>query len=314
MTVLIILIINIIARILVNMKKCKSFLLSLIIISSMLLITSCEHALLLNPKGPIAVAEKDIIMLAVSLMLIVVLPVYILTGVFCWKYRATNTKAKYTPDWSHGAILEIIWWFVPLIIISILATITWITSHSLDPYKPLDSKIKPITIQVISLDWKWLFIYPELNIATVNYIQIPYGTPINFRITGDSPMNSFWIPQLGGQIYAMPGMQSKLHLIASENGIYDGFSASFSGSGFSGMKFTVKASDETEFNKWVQDVRNSTNKLSYEEYTHLAEPSENNQVQYYSEVAKNLYNSIIDKFMMPNMKMQDMHNMPDMAH
>lgn len=304
------------------MKNFKSILFLLLIISSSLLITGCEHLLLLNPKGEIAVAEKDIIMLSVSLMLIVVLPVYILTAVFCWKYRASNTRAKYTPDWSHGAILEIIWWFVPLIIISILATITWITSHSLDPYKPLDSKIKPLTIQVISLDWKWLFIYPELNIATVNYIQIPYETPINFRITGDSPMNSFWVPQLGGQIYAMPGMQSKLHLIAKESGTYDGFSASFSGPGFSGMKFTVKSTSDAEFNKWVKDVRRTKNKLSYDEYVNLAQPSENNPIQYYSEVGKNLYNNIINKFMMPNMKiqdmenenMQDMHNMPGMAH
>lgn len=252
-----------------------------------------------NPKGIIAFAERDLIVTTVLLMLIVVVPVFILLGVFVWKYRAGNTKATYTPDWHSNIVLEIIWWAIPTIIIVILAALTWNSSHALDPFKPLDSNVKPITIQVVALDWKWLFIYPEQNIATVNFVQFPKDTPINFEITADAPMNSFWIPQLGGQIYAMAGMTTRLHLMASEEGSYAGASANFSGPGFSGMKFVAKASSQDDFDQWVKTVRNSPIALSRDEYNELAKKSTNNPVQYYALVEEKLYNTIIMKFMAP---------------
>ena len=193
----------------------------------------------LNPVGEIAAQEKSLISTAVLLMLIVVVPVIIMVFLFAWKYRASSTKAKYTPNWAHNTWLEIVWWGIPSSIIIALATITWITTHKLDPYRPLDSKEKPVEIQVVALDWKWLFFYPEYNIATVNHIQIPVGRPINFRITADAPMNSFMIPQLGGQIYAMQGMETKIHLIAEKPGEFDGYSSNYSGHGLSGMNFKV---------------------------------------------------------------------------
>lgn len=252
-----------------------------------------------NPKGVIALAERNLMITTVCLMLIVVIPVFIMLAVFSWRYRAGNTKAKYTPDWQNNSALETIWWIIPTVIIVILGTITWVSSHQLDPFRPLDSNVKPITIQVVALDWKWLFIYPEQNIATVNFAQFPKDVPINFQITADAPMNSFWIPQLGGQIYAMAGMTTQLHLMASEAGSYAGSSANFSGDGFSGMKFVAKASSQEEFDQWVNEVRQSPITLTQNEYNELAKQSENNPVTYYSSVAEKLYTTIIMKFMAP---------------
>ncbi|MDO8603931.1 MAG: ubiquinol oxidase subunit II [bacterium] len=252
-----------------------------------------------NPKGVIALAEKDLIVTTTLLMLIVVIPVFVLLAAFIWRYRATNTKATYTPDWSGSKILETIWWAIPTAIIIALGIITWKSTHALNPYTPLVSNVPPITIEVVALDWKWLFIYPEQNIATVNFVQFPVGTPVNFKITGDAPMNSFWIPQLGGQIYAMAGMNTKLHLMASEAGEYAGLSANYSGAGFSGMKFTAKASTQEEFDAWVETVRQSPITLSLSEYDELAQKSRNNPVTYYSSAEENLYGKIIMKYMEP---------------
>jgi cytochrome o ubiquinol oxidase subunit 2 len=235
-----------------------------------------------------------------------------MTFFFAYKYRATNEKAKYTPDWAHSTILEIVWWGIPCAIIIVLGTITWTSSHRLDPYKPLESKVKPITIQVIALDWKWLFIYPEENIATVNFIQFPDHVPINFKITADAPMNSFMIPQLGGQIYAMAGMQTKLHLLATEMGDYNGMSVSFSGPGFSGMKFIARVSSDADYHNWLNSVRASKESLTMGSYNKLAKPSEDNKVQYYGSVQNNLYNDVMMKFMMPMGEMNGMKNMKDM--
>lgn len=262
-----------------------------------------------NPKGIIALAEKNLIVTTTLLMLIVVVPVFVLLAVFTWRYRAGNTGAKYTPDWHSNKILETIWWTIPIIIISIIAGITWTSSHELDPYKPIVSNVPPITIQVVALDWKWLFIYPEQNIATVNFVQFPAGTPVNFKITGDAPMNSFWIPQLSGQIYAMAGMDTKLHIMASEEGEYAGVSANYSGFGFSGMKFKALASSREEFEKWVKEVRQSPNTLSMDEYNKLAKKSRNNEAAYYSSAEDGLYGKIIMKFMAPAEKQMPEMNM-----
>lgn len=288
----------------IKLNKLSFFIKLLINLGLMGLLSSCSKIAVLNPKGTIAADERDMILIAVALMLIIVIPVFIMTFAFAYKYRATNTKAKYTPDWAHSTILEIVWWAIPCVIIIILGTITWTSSHRLDPYRPLDSKIKPITIQVIALDWKWLFIYPEENIATVNFIQFPDHVPINFRITADAPMNAFFIPQLGGQIYAMAGMQTKLHLFATDLGDYPGFSASFSGPGFSEMRFVARVSSKDEYNNWLNTVRQSKDALSMDRYNILAKPSENNKVQYFGSVQKSLYDDVMMKFMMP----MDMNN------
>ncbi len=252
------------------------------------------------PKGMIALQEWSLIITTTLLMLIVVVPVFVLTFFFAWKYRATNKHAKYTPDWANNETLEAIWWAIPSVIILVLAVITWKSTHELDPYKPLRSNVKPITIQVVALDWKWLFIYPELHIATVNLVEFPFDTPINFEITADAPMNSFWIPALGGQVYAMPGMKTQLHLIASDVGTYTGTSANFSGSGFSDMKFDAKSVSPREFLEWAYAVKSASSSLTYDEYTRLSLPSKNHPVSLYSSVAPGLYDKIVMKFMVPN--------------
>ena len=186
-----------------------------------LLLAGCNLTVL-DPKGMIAAEEKTLILVATGLMLLVVIPVIIMTLVFAWKYRSTNTRARYEPDWSHSNAIEAVVWLIPCLIIVVLGWITYKSTHALDPYKPIQSDVKPITVEAVSLDWKWLFIYPELKIATVNQLAIPANTPINFKITSDTVMNAFFIPQLGSQVYAMAGMQTKLHLIANETGVFDG--------------------------------------------------------------------------------------------
>lgn len=273
---------------------------SLSVLFCLIFLNGCD-AVLLNPKGAIGVSEKQLIIDALLLMLIVVIPVIILTFVFAWKYRISNKNAKYMPNWSHSNKIELLIWSIPCIIIIILATITWKTTHQLDPYQPLNVAGEPLTIQVIALDWKWLFIYPQQNIATVNYIQFPVHTQIIFDITADAPMNSFMIPALGGQIYAMAGMKTKLHLIANQEGSYDGRSVSFSGEGFSGMTFVANASSLINFKQWVAKIKNSNQPLTVDIYNQLAQPSEKNSVVLYSEVVNHLFDNIIMKFMMPGM-------------
>ncbi|HGJ5858168.1 MAG TPA: cytochrome o ubiquinol oxidase subunit II [Arsenophonus nasoniae] len=261
------------------------------------LLTGCDMVLM-DPKGAIGIEQRKLILTALGLMLIVVIPVIFMAIIFARKYRASNKQATYRPDWAHSNKIELVCWTVPIIIIIILAVITWKTTHQLDPYKPLESDKKPITIQVISTDWKWIFVYPEENIATVNEIAIPVGVPINFKVTAESVMNSFFIPALGGQIYAMAGMQTKLHLIANEPGTYKGFSSSYSGHGFSDMKFNVIATpDMASFDKWVQKVKASSKTLdSMATFNQLAKPSHNVPVTYFSSVKPNLYEELILKF------------------
>jgi cytochrome o ubiquinol oxidase subunit 2 len=251
----------------------------------------------LNPKGVIALAEKNLLITAVSLMMIVIIPVFVMLGAFSWRYRASNTRAKYAPEWHTNKALEIIWWTIPAIIIFILACITWKSTHELDPYKPITSSKPPIVIQAVALDWKWLFIYPEQGIATVNFVQFPKDTPISFRITSDAPMNAFWIPQLGGQVYAMAGMNAQLHLLANEEGDYKGLSSNFSGDGFSGMKFTARVTTDEKFEEWVRAIKVLPNALTREEYDVLAQQSHNNPFAYYAMVDENLYTQIIMKYM-----------------
>jgi len=259
------------------------------------MLSGCE-SVILNPKGSIGLQEQSLIATSTWAMLLVVVPVIILTLCFAWRYRASNRNATYAPHWSHSTAIAIVVRIVPTAIIVYLAVLTWKTTHSLDPYRPLNSPVKPIDVDVVALDWKWLFIYPDIGIASVNQLAVPIGTPINFHITSDSVMNSFFIPQLGGQIYAMAGMQTRLHLIADQPGNYAGMSANFSGKGFSDMKFRTLAMNPAEFDAWTRKVKASSQRLNMDEYHEVAQPSEKNPVQYFSSVDPKLFHNIIAKY------------------
>jgi cytochrome o ubiquinol oxidase subunit 2 len=284
--------------------KAKTKLLILILIFSSVLIASFlflffNDILVLNPKGAIGEKERDLLTLSTALMLIVVIPVCVLTFWIAWKYRADNQGAKYTPNWDHSLLAECVWWGVPFAIIIALGAINWKACHELDPFKPLNADVKPLKIQVVALRWKWLFIYPEQNIATLSFVQFPENVPIAFEITADAPMNSFWIPQLGGQIYAMPGMRSKLHLIANEAGSFQGSSANLSGKGFSHMTFIANSIPAEAFDQWVNSVRRSSQILGLDEYAKIAEPSESNPQTAYRLRDASLFDQIVMKYMMP---------------
>lgn len=266
-----------------------------------LLLGGCDVAVL-SPKGIIAAAEKQLFVDTTILMLIIVIPVIILNFLFIWWYRAKNQKAAYSPNESHNTLIEIICWGIPCIIIGILAVMAWRSSHALDPFRPIDPEIKPYRIEAIALNWKWLFIYPEKKIATVNYLEIPVDAPIVFYITSDGPMNSLAIPRLAGQIYAMAGMRTKLYIKATDLGDCRGFSANLSGNGFSDMHFHVKIVTLDEFNHWVQGIAQNSNPLTVEAFNKLSQPSEHNAVQYFSSPASGLFDNLMMKYMGPDMK------------
>lgn len=255
--------------------------------------------LLLHPQGLIAAQEKALLLHSFYLLLIIVIPVILITLFVYWRYRTSNTKAKYTPEWEHNTKLEIFWWAVPIIIIAILGTITWISTFKLDPYKPIVSKVQPITVQVVALNWRWLFIYPEQKIATINQLVFPVNTPVNFQITADGPMNAFQIPQLGSQIYAMAGMRTKLHLIADKTGEYLGYSANYSGRGFNKMRFKAHVTSTQQFHQWVSRVQQASNSLNWNQCLTLAKPTENAQVMHFSNVSPGLFKDFIAKFVSP---------------
>ncbi|HDS1555518.1 ubiquinol oxidase subunit II [Stenotrophomonas maltophilia] len=258
-------------------------------------LSGCDWVLL-DSKGMVGLAQRDLILICIGLMLIVVIPAIVLTFVFAWRFRAGNTKAKYTPDWSHSTKVEIVVWGVPLIIIAVLAVIVWKSTHELDPYKPLDVAGEPLHVDVIATDWKWVFVYPDLGIATVNQLNFPANRPLAFNITSNSTMNTFFIPQLGGQIYAMAGMRTQLHLIANEPGQFRGMSGNYSGHGFSNMKFIATASSNEDFERWVAEVRNAPAALSFTQFKALAAPSKNAPVQHFSSVEPLLFKKVIDQF------------------
>ncbi len=258
-----------------------------------------KYIAMLFPKGMIALEERNLLFTLQAIMLLIVIPVYILTFIFSWKYRATNKNAKYDPDLVDNRLAEYFWWGLPFILTVIICVITWIKTYELDPYKPLVSDKKAKTIQVVALQWKWLFIYPEEKIASVNFLQIPSHTPIHFEITADAPMNSFWIPHLGGQIYAMPKMKSELNLIANEEGDFRGSSANLSGEGFAAMHFITRATTEDDYQEWVASSQQSGTQLGFEEYEKLAAPSIGYPEEIYQLQDENLFDRIIMKFMAP---------------
>ena len=254
----------------------------------------------LQPAGTIAGQERSLMLTAVALGMVVIIPVYILTIVIALRYRAGSRHAKkYSPSWDHSRLLEGVWWVIPLVIITILSVITWHSSYSLDPFKPLPASGKPLTIQVVALDWKWLFLYPGEHIASVNQVHLPINRPVTFDITSDTVMNSFWIPQLGGQIYAMPGMSTELHLMAGKPGTYDGSSANISGNGFAGMAFTAKTEPQQDFDAWAARSAKSSDRLTLASYSQLAKPSRNNPVRTYVLGTSNLFEYTVMKYMEP---------------
>jgi cytochrome o ubiquinol oxidase subunit 2 len=253
----------------------------------------------LQPRGTIASKEKRLIVEAVLLSMIVVIPVYYMLFSFAWKYREGNKKARYQPELDGSRLFESIWWGVPLALILLLGVITFRSSRDLDPFKPLSSPVPPMTIQVVALQWKWLFIYPQQNAASVNFVQFPVNTPVKFEITSDAPMNSFWIPQLGGQIYAMSGMDTRLNLDATAVGDYQGTSANISGGGFASMHFVARASTEAGFNGWINKVHRNPITLTAEEYNKLAKPSSGGAPTFFAAAQAGLFDSIINKYEAP---------------
>lgn len=253
----------------------------------------------MQPHGLVGHKERNLMVFTVLLGLLVVVPVFAMAIIIAWRYREGNTKAraKYTPEWDRHGLAEFTWWAVPIVIIATLSVVTWVSTHQLDPWKPADTTAKTMKIQVVSLDWKWLFIYPEQKIASVNYVQFPAGTQVDFEITSDSVMNSFWIPALGSQIYSMPGMSTHVHLMADRPGEYRGSSANISGEGFAGMKFIARASSQQDFAAWVQTAAKSSNRLTDASYEALARPSKNNPRALYALTEPDLYGTIVMKYM-----------------
>lgn len=273
--------------------------LSVLAIGALVFLFTRTNVLVLQPAGNVAEQQRDLMIIATLLMLIVVLPVFILTGLIAWRYREGNKKATYSPGFDNSHVLETVWWIIPLAIISVLSVIIWQSSHKLDPFRPLPHHAEPLRVQVVALQWQWLFIYPDQDIASTNYLRFPEDRPVNFEITADAPMNSFWIPQLGGQVYAMSGMSTKLHLIADKPGEYKGMSANISGAGFADMKFIAQATSSSDFEEWVKDIKSRQDTLDIASYTELAKPSRGNPDQTFWLKEDDLYNKIVMKYMSP---------------
>jgi len=241
-------------------------------------------------------AERDLLFTAVALMLIVIIPVFVLAFWFTWRYRASNSKARYDPDWSYSARIDAVIWLIPALIVVALGVLVWINTHKLDPFKPLASAVPPLEVEVVAQDWKWLFIYPAQEIAVVNQLVFPSQTPLSLKITSDTVMNSFFIPALGGQIFAMAGMETRLNLLADAPGRFVGKNTQYSGSGFSDQHFEAIAASQEDFDAWVAKVKRSPDRLDAATYRALALPSSKHPVTYYSAVERNLFHKIIARY------------------
>jgi cytochrome o ubiquinol oxidase subunit 2 len=273
----------------------------------LLLALDACHAVVLSPSGDVAVQQGRLVMVSTGLMLLVVLPVMAMTALFAWRYRA-SANARYEPEWAHATHLELIIWAAPLLIIICLGALTWVGTHLLDPYRPvsriaqgrtLSYDTPDLQVQVVALDWKWLFIYPKLGIATVNELAVPLDTPLSLDITASSVMNSFYAPALAGQVYAMPGMQSELHAVLNTAGDYEGFSANYSGAGFSAMRFKLRGLSAHDFERWTADVKAAGGRLDREGYLQLSHPSENEPARGYATVDPELYAAVLSMCVEP---------------
>lgn len=262
-------------------------------------LSGCTEGVL-DPKGPIAGAERQILFNSLGIMLAIVIPTILTTlGVAYW-YRSSNWRARYMPDFVYSGRLELLVWSIPAMTVLLVGGVAWVGAHDLDPHKPITSAAKPVTVQVVSLDWKWLFIYPDQGIASVNQLTIPIGAPVSFELTSSGVMNSFFVPQLGSQIYTMPGMTTRLQLKADHAGAYRGLSAQYSGEGFADMRFTVDAVPPENFAQWVDAARNAGPVLDGRAYADLAKPSQAVAPFTYRAVAPGLFNGILSSGMQPD--------------
>ena len=266
------------------------------------LLGGCDMVLM-NPSGDVAVQQRNLILASTGLMLLIILPVMAATAIFAWRYRASNTSAPYAPDWHHSTQLEVLIWTAPLLIIVALGALTWISTHVLDPFRAVGridaqhamaADTKPITIEAVALDWKWLFFYPDQGIATVNELAAPVNVPIAFKITSATVMNTLFVPALAGQIYAMAGMETRLGAVMNHQGVFDGFSGNYSGAGFSNMTFKFHSLDQAGFDAWVGKVKQQGKALDINRYQELEKPSEAVPPAYFSLVSPGLYDSILN--------------------
>ncbi|RDI58014.1 ubiquinol oxidase subunit II [Microvirga subterranea] len=281
------------------------------------LLSGC-NLVVMNPAGDVAVQQRNLIIASTALMLLVILPVIALTFLFAWRYRASNPDATYDPDFHHSTQLEVVIWTVPLLIIIALGAMTWIGTHTLDPFRPLTRiapnkpvppDMKHLTVEVVALDWKWLFIYPEYGVASVNEMAAPVDVPISFRITSSSVWNTFYVPAMAGMIYAMPAMETKLHGVMNEEGDFTGQSAHYSGSGFSRMNFGFRSLSQQGFDEWVAKVKSAGAALDREAYLKLEKPSEEVPVQYYATVDNGLFDAVVGLCVTPGqMCVGEMHH------
>ncbi len=270
-------------------------------------LAGCDWVVM-NPAGDVARQQAQLVVSSTVLMLLIIVPVIVLTLVFAWRYRESNADAIHTPDWDHSTRLELVIWGAPLLIVIALGAMTWISTHKLDPYRPLDridagrpvaAGVQPLVIEVVALDWKWLFIYPEQGIATVNELAAPVDRPIRFKITSSTVMNSFYIPALAGQIYAMPAMQTTLHAVINQPGVYDGFSANYSGDGFSHMRFKFHGLAGDAFDRWVGKAKAGGGALDRKAFLAIEQPSEREPVRYYSGIDAKLWEAILNRCVDP---------------
>lgn len=272
-----------------------------------LLLGGC-NMVVMNPSGDVALQQRDLVIFSTALMLLIVLPVIGLVGLFAWKYRASNETTDYDPDWDHSSQLELLIWAAPLLIVICLGAVTWTGTHLLDPYrpiariaagKPLVANVKPLEVEVIALDWKWMFVYPEYGFATVNELAAPVDRPIHFRITSSSVMNAFYIPTLAGMIYAMPSMETQLNAVINKPGDYAGFSSNYSGAGFSDMRFRFHGLSDADFNAWVARNKAAGGNLTRAAYLKLEKPSEKVPVMRFASVDPTIYNAVVNQCIRP---------------
>ena len=272
-----------------------------------LLLGGCDMVVM-NPMGDVALQQRNLVIFATILMLLIVIPVIALVGLFAWKYRASNKDARYEPDWDHSTQLELVIWSAPLLIVICLGAVTWTGTHLLDPYRPIEriakgkpvpADTKPLEVEVVSLDWKWLFIYPEYGFATVNELAAPVDRPIHFRLTSASVMNAFYVPTLAGMIYTMPSMETQLHAVINKAGNYDGFSSNYSGAGFSHMRFRFHGMDDAGFAKWVALNQGSSTPLTRANYLVLEKPTEKAPIMRFGTVAPGLFKAVVNHCVVP---------------
>lgn len=273
-------------------------------IAPLLWLAGC-NTVVLNPSGDIAAQQADLVVISTLLMLLIIVPVMFLICLFAWRYRKSNTSAKYEPNWDHSTKLELLIWGAPLLIIIVLGAITWIYTHLLDPYRPLSridenrplaAHVKPMEIQVVALDWKWMFIYPEQGIATVNELYTPVDVPVRFKMTSSTVMNAFYIPALAGMVYTMPSMQTELNAVMNKVGVYDGFSANYSGAGFSQMRFKYHGVSQGDFDAWVAKTKASGGgELNRAEFIALDKPTIKHPIMHFGTVEQGLFDRIVNR-------------------